>query len=33
MAVIHTKRNMVFVHGAEPGHDKFVVTMYVSIGV
>lgn len=28
MAVIHTKRNMVFVHGAEPGHDKFVVTMY-----
>lgn len=27
MSVIHTERNQVYVHGAEPGHDVFVVTM------
>ena len=27
MAVIQTKRNQVFIHGPDAGHDVFVVTM------
>jgi len=28
MATINTKRNLVFIHGPEPGHDVFVLTFF-----